>query len=229
MIKYQEKTLEYFYSNGKHVIFNKYIIDTLGVIKNKISGKMIAYKIIAKYQICGVLDDMGIKHTIRVGRSVASTFLGPPSTLKHTADHINSNEKTNDTLENIRWLGKLDQTLNQNRPETYKKCFIVVKDGVEKTIKDWVDYLKDTKTPFGNDYTSQVIHNYSKQNMLGFSYKEYRYIKAAGLLRSLTRPQNSSSLSILRNLKIPRDGRNWPKESRRPPKPERLSLFRSAI
>jgi hypothetical protein len=38
-----------------------------------------------------------------------------------------------------------------------------------------------------------------------------RYIKAAGLLRSIARSQNSNSLSILNNLAIIENGRNWPK------------------
>lgn len=182
MNKYQEKTLEYFYSNGRHIVFYKYTIDTLGIIKNKLSGKTIAYKVV-EYQTCGVLNDVGKKCTIRVGRAVASTFLGQPPENSYTADHINSNDKLNDTLENIRWLDKIGQTVNQKRPEIYKKSFIIVKDDIEKTIREWVEYLKDTKTPFENNYTSQIIHTYSKQKMFGFSYKEYPNIEGEVWLR----------------------------------------------
>ena len=35
------KTLEYYYADGSHVVFDKYTIDTLGVIRNKKTGKVL--------------------------------------------------------------------------------------------------------------------------------------------------------------------------------------------
>ena len=43
MFDYLVKTLEYYFEDGSHVIFEKYTIDTLGIIKNKKSGKTPSY------------------------------------------------------------------------------------------------------------------------------------------------------------------------------------------
>ena len=35
------KTLEYYFDNGSYIIFNKYTIDHVGVMKNKRTGKVL--------------------------------------------------------------------------------------------------------------------------------------------------------------------------------------------
>lgn len=125
------KPLEYYYTDGSHVIFNKYTIEN-GVIRNK-KGEPIKYHQRGKYNRCVVFDDSGRQRLVVVGRAIASTVYGPPPTLSHTADHIDRNPE-NDTDENIRWLCKSGQRDNQDRSETKKSAFIVVNDGVEKTV-----------------------------------------------------------------------------------------------
>ena len=120
-----------------------------------------------------MFEESGKQRKIRVGRAVASTFLGPPPTSEHTVDHIDRDPE-NDTLENIRWLCRYGQRVNQVRPETYKDTFIVVKGGVEKTAKEWVDLLKDEKNSFGRDYTDNMIKHYARKKQYGFEYKEYQ-------------------------------------------------------
>ena len=166
------KTLEYYFEDGSHIIFEKYTIDTLGIIKNKKSGQTPSYGN-ETYNKCGVYDDNGKKRKILVGRAVASTFLGKPPTLEHTADHIISNQKKNDALTNIRWNCKKGQANNQIRPETYKAASIIVKDGVEKTMNEWIAHMNATKTPGDREFTKNMITYYAKQKQRGFAYKEY--------------------------------------------------------
>ncbi|AGE57947.1 hypothetical protein PBCVNW6652_265L [Paramecium bursaria Chlorella virus NW665.2] len=173
MSDYLVKTLEYYFEDGSHVIFNKYTINALdGIIKHTESGKTPSYGK-GTYNRCGVTDDKGKRRTIVVGRAVASTFLGKPPTPKHTADHIESEQKKNDALMNIRWLCKSGQNNNRIMPETYKSAFIVVNDGIEKTVKEWVGHMNATKTPEDRKFTKGMIKMYAIRNQHGFAYKEY--------------------------------------------------------
>ena len=165
------KPLEYYFEDGTHVIFNKYTIEN-GVIKNK-KGEPLRYTKKGKYNRCGVRDNDGKRsRSILVGRAIASSIHGPPPTLTHTADHKDKNPE-NDTDENIRWLCKPGQVHNRDCPETQKSAFIVIKDGVEKTLKEWVDNLKGKKNRFGRDYTYSIIVQYAQKKQYGFSYKMY--------------------------------------------------------
>jgi hypothetical protein len=108
-----------------------------------------------------------------VGRAIASTFLGPPPTLAHTADHKDKN-RANDTLANIRWATKKEQNTNQDRPETKKTAFLVDRYSEnEKTVKGWVDHLKGEKNHMGREYTAMMINLYAIRKQHGFSYKKY--------------------------------------------------------
>lgn len=167
------KTLEYYFDSGTHVIFNKYTIGENGVIRNKKTEKVMAtHTNKGGYSRCGVYDNEGKKRMILVGRAIASTFKGSPPTYTHTADHIDRNPTT-DTVNNIRWLCKSGQSTNQERPNTRKSAFIIVKDGIEKTIKEWLNYLKNETNSFGRKYTRTVINNYAQRKQHGFSYKAY--------------------------------------------------------
>ena len=170
--EYREKTLEYYFEDGSHVIFEKYTIDTLGVIRNKKTGKMLGYGNGA-YNRCGVVDGAGKQRLIFVARAVASTFLGKPSTLAHTVDHIESEQKKNDSLLNVRWLCKPGQRNNQTRQNMLKTALIIVKDGIEKTAKEWVVNENAMKKSDECKYTDDMISIYAKNKQHGFAYKEY--------------------------------------------------------
>jgi hypothetical protein len=167
------KTLEYYFRNGAHVKFDKYIIDTIsGVASNTETGNIISTrKSKSGYNMWSVQDDDGKTHHIYVGRALAS-LRGPPPTLKHTADHIDR-DKNNDILDNIRWLCKKEQRANQNRSKNMKTAFIIIKDGVQKTSKEWVEYFEDQKNSLGRKYNDDMIRDYAKKKRHGFSYKEY--------------------------------------------------------
>jgi hypothetical protein len=161
----------YWSVNGEHVIFNKYTIDN-GIIKNA-KGEPISYtKNKGGYNTCRVYDDNETQRGIYVARAIASSIYGPPPTPAHTADHKDKNRE-NDIDDNIRWLCKAGQSMNRDMPETNKSAFIIVKEGLEKTNKEWIEHLKSEKNPFGRNYTKGMIESYAQKKQHGFSYKEY--------------------------------------------------------
>ena len=167
------KTLEYYFEDETHIVFSKYTIDDLGIIKNKKSGKTPSNGN-GMYNKCGVYDDNGKERNIYVGRAVASTFLGKPPTPEHTADHIESKQKKNNALSNIRWNCKPGQANNRIMPETYKAAFNIVKDGIEKTVNEWVVHMNAMKTPEEREFTYSMIKSYAQKKQRGFAYKEYQ-------------------------------------------------------
>jgi hypothetical protein len=170
------KPLKYYSKNGTLTEFNKYTIDTLGVVRNAETGLILSsQQDKVGYKGAAVYEDNGKRRNIRMARAIASTFLGPPPTTEHTADHKNRN-RDDDTIDNIRWLCKSGQIDNQDRSETFKTAFFVDRYGDnEKTVKEWVDYFnsKDEKNSFGRNYTKSMIKQYAQKKQYGFSYKEY--------------------------------------------------------
>ena len=165
------KQLMYDFEDGTRIEFTKYTIVN-GVIKNH-KGEPMAYrKTKAGYNRCTVTYDNGKRRSILVGRAIASSIYGPPPTSLHTADHKDKN-RGNDTDANIRWLCKPGQSLNQDRPETLKTAFIIIKDDIEKTANEWAIYLKNQINHLGHEYTKTMINQYAQKKQHGFSYKEY--------------------------------------------------------
>lgn len=161
----------YDFEDGSHVDFNKYTIEN-GVIKNK-KGESLAYtKNKDGYNTCNVYDNNGKSRHILVARAIASSIHGPPPSPAHTADHQDRN-CGNDSDDNIRWLDQPGQKYNQDRPETYKTAFIIIKDDMEKTNNEWVEHLKGEKNSFGREYTNVMIKIYAQRKQHGFAYKEY--------------------------------------------------------
>ena len=167
------KTMEYYFKDGSHVKFKKYTIDTLGTVRNNNSGKILRTSKSGKYNVCSVQDVSGKQRMIRVCRALASTFLGPPTTTEHTADHKDGNSD-NDNIYNIRWLDETGQKKNRTMPDTLRSAFIIVKGEDEKTAKEWVDHLKGETNSFGRGYTVNMILKYARHKQFGFSYKEYQ-------------------------------------------------------
>lgn len=154
------------------VIFSNYMIEQNGVIRNNKTGEIRKLrKNAAGYNVCCVCDNSGKLRNIQVGRALAS-LRGPPPTPYHTADHIDRDRK-NDTLNNIRWATRKEQNDNQVRPQTMKDALVIVKDDIEKTVNEWVCYLKDQKNHLGHEYTTNTIKQYAQKKQHGFSYKEY--------------------------------------------------------
>jgi len=173
------KTLEYYFVIANaivHVIFDKYTIDKIGVIRNKATREALCPITDEKgYQNVGVIDASGKRRPIRIARAIASTFLGPPPTPEHTAEHKDNKNRANDILENIEWATKEEQNKNRTMPDTKKDAFFVVCDGEEKTRNEWAEYLnsKGEKNHMGREYTVGMITQYAQKKQHGFSYKEY--------------------------------------------------------
>jgi hypothetical protein len=175
MSEYRIKTLEYYFENGSHIIFKKYTIDTLGIIKNLKTGKEIRYKISGDgYSRCSVYDDTNkCRYGIGIARAMVSSFIGKPPTLQHTAEHKYSKQKTNDKLDNLNWEDKSIQATNRNIPEDNKSAFVIVKNCIDRTAKEWYEYLKNNKNHLGHNYTVAMINDYARRKQHGFSYKVY--------------------------------------------------------
>jgi len=172
-----EVPLKYYFENDHEmcVIFDKYTSDEYGNVRNKATGEVLRpTKNKDEYLSVGVYDASGKRHKIYIGRALASTFLGPPPTKAHTADHKNKN-RANDTLENIRWVTKEEQNKNRTMPDTLKTALGVVRNDEEKTTKEWADYFnsKDEKNHMGREYTENMIKHYAQKKQHGFAYKEY--------------------------------------------------------
>lgn len=167
-----EKTVVYYAADGSHSKFDKYTIDSSGVIRNIKNGHILSTRKKGEYNAVGLQDSDKKTRDILVGRALASTFYGKPPTLAHSADHIDR-DPDNDTSDNIRWLCKSGQVINQYRPEMYKSAFIIVKDGEEKTANEWVKHMKKEKNLFGHEYTTGMLAYYAQKKRFGFSYKEY--------------------------------------------------------
>jgi len=57
--------------------------------------------------------------------------------------------------------------------EINKDAFVITKDGLEKSVKEWVEFLKNEKNHMGRCFTSGMIHQYTRKRKHGFSYKCY--------------------------------------------------------
>jgi len=170
------KTLEYYFMRKgvlEHVIFNKYTIDENGVIKNNKTDKSLSYSTNkGGYKLCSAQNETGKQSKLIISRAIASTFIGPPPTAEHTADH-KDRDRNNDTLDNVRWLDAPGQKSNRDMPDTFNSAFIITKCGHEKTATQWEDYLKDQKNHMGRNYTKGMIITYAQKKKHEFSYKEY--------------------------------------------------------
>jgi hypothetical protein len=110
---------------------------------------------------------------ISIGRASASSFHGPPPSSQHTADHIDRNPDNN-SIGNIRWLCKSGQRNNQKKCKFHKQIAIIVRYGIEKTVREWETLLAQEKTVFGNKFTIPTIRHYAEKNIYGFSYKVHQ-------------------------------------------------------
>jgi hypothetical protein len=164
----ERKFLTYFYEDGRIIESKKYTVDTDGNVRwvGKESGPTIHYK--GGYALIGIRHE-NKQYVLRIGRIVASTFIGPPPDFTYTIDHKNR-IRSDDRLVNICWSSKYEQTKNRDIPETLKTAFIIVKDGKEMTAKEWMTVLKKQN---GGSYVVDYITQLAQQKKHGFSYKEY--------------------------------------------------------
>ena len=87
---------------------------------------------------------------VRVYNLVAHTFLGPPPSLDHTADHIDRDSENN-SLDNIRWATFKDQNRNRIMNRAVHKydlegkllqTYGTIAEAVEKNDLSWAQVKK---------------------------------------------------------------------------------------
>lgn len=105
LVCYEDKTL-------KKQIYSKYEINEECIIHNKRTNKPTMYRLVDGYYKVTIYDDTGTQKTLSVARAMLSTFVGPPPTPHHTADHIESEHKLDNRLSNLRWFDKSGQSTN---------------------------------------------------------------------------------------------------------------------
>ena len=164
--------LRYYSEDGTLKIFDKYMLYHFGFIRNRKTGKVLQNINQEKYNKVSVEAEDGKSYQIRIARAIASTFIGPPPSLEHTADHINQNSD-DDNIYNIQWATKSEQNDNRTMTAIRKSEFIVVKDEIEKTFKEWVEYLKNEKNNMNRPYIKAMIKYYAQEEKYGFAYKKY--------------------------------------------------------
>ena len=172
-MKLNTKSPEYWWADGTHTVFNKYYLDKNNHIVNRVTNKHRSYsQNKAGYSICTLRDNQEGKCQILIARMLVSTFVGKPPTLEHTIDHINR-IRNDDRIENLCWATKSVQRMNQFRLDTRNSAFIIIRDGLEKTAKEWVEHLKNEKNHLKRTYTNATIKHYAQRKQYGFSYKDY--------------------------------------------------------
>jgi hypothetical protein len=165
--------LQYYYSDGRHIIFDKYEIDMFGNIFNKKTEKRLRYYKSGVYDMTNVQDSKGKQCGILVARAVVSTFHGKPPSLEHTAEHIDCTNKNNDIVCELTWMNPSGQAKNRNQVEDLLTAYVIVRDNIEMMNKEWVKYLEKEKNSRGRQYTTDVIKDYAQRKSNGFSYKIY--------------------------------------------------------
>ncbi|ABT14598.1 hypothetical protein NY2A_B199R [Paramecium bursaria Chlorella virus NY2A] len=164
------KTVQrYLHNSLKLQTFNKYEISKeTRIVRHKKTKKEVSFSYTTdKYLRACLQDDSGKQRPVYLHVLLMSTF-GPPKTVaKHTVDHFDKNRKNN-VLTNLRWLDESGQKSNRDMPETYKTAFIIVKDGIEKTAKEWAASER---------VTEDTMYCRARENQKGFAYKDYENLE----------------------------------------------------
>lgn len=94
-------SLVYYFLNGQCETFEKYTINSRGVIVHVPTGAVLTNHNRYGYNIVEVIGEDGSPRVISVARAIASTFLGrPPKGC--AVEHADQNT-SNDRMDNIRW------------------------------------------------------------------------------------------------------------------------------
>lgn len=166
-------TLEYYYNDGRHSVFDKYEIDMFGGIYNKKTKIRLSYRNKGKYDETSVFDSTGKRYVILVSRAVVSTFHGKPPTKEHSTEHIDCTNKNNDIVCELTWIDPSGQAKNRVFSKNLLTAYIIVCDSIEMTAKEWVKYSKTKNSPNEKKYTYKMILQYAQKKKHGFSYKVY--------------------------------------------------------
>ena len=162
--------LHYYYNDGRHVKFDKYVIDMFGNIYNNKTGYLLSCKKVGDYDMASVCDSTGKQCGIYVARAVLSSFIGNPPSLEYSAEHIDCTNKDNNNVCELTWINLSGQSKNRIMSRDLKCAKIIVRDDLEMTAKEWVKYLNEEKS---YQYTESMLFHYAQRKTKGFSYKVY--------------------------------------------------------
>ena len=126
----------------KQVIgYDMYQVSNLGRIRNKNTGKVLkpAYQP-SGYTIVFLRKD-GKNNTEPVRRIVMNAFNPIDNSNKYDIIHID-NDKTNNTVDNLKWVTRKYNMANNNSVSTELKCLkYMIANNVDKAIRDWNNML----------------------------------------------------------------------------------------
>lgn len=161
------KTVKRYLHNSLEIqIFNKYEISREEIVRNKETKVEKNFIYNGKgYKRGSLFTDDGKKQNVLLHVILMSTFGDQKPVATYTVDHRDRNPKNNH-LDNLCWKSATEQSKNRTLTETTKNdTFIIVKDGVERTAKEW----EETE-----GITHWAIRKRARKNIMGFSYKEYK-------------------------------------------------------
>lgn len=126
----------------KQVIgYDMYQVSNLGRIRNKNTGKVLkpAYQPSGYTIVC--LRKDGKNNTEPVRRIVMNAFNPIDNSNKYDIIHID-NDKTNNTVDNLKWVTRKYNMANNNSVSTELKCLkYMIANNVDKAIHDWNNML----------------------------------------------------------------------------------------
>jgi hypothetical protein len=139
----------YSFVNNSLSSHDKYEISNLGRVRHVINKKFLVPSIVGAgykqvYAYAGKKNGRTYTHGIRLNRSVATSFYGPPPNQNEiTVDHIDG-DSTNDKLSNLRWCSHILQNSNRIQHIRPKQFAPVVRgDGLRfESITDATRYMK---------------------------------------------------------------------------------------
>lgn len=126
----------------KQVIgYDMYQVSNLGRIRNKNTGKVLkpVYQPSGYTIVC--LRKDGKNNTEPVRRIVMNAFNPIDNSNKYDIIHID-NDKTNNTVDNLKWVTRKYNMANNNSVSTELKCLkYMIANNVDKAIRDWNNML----------------------------------------------------------------------------------------
>lgn len=126
----------------KQVIgYDMYQVSNLGRIRNKNTGKVLkpAYQPSGYTIVC--LRKDGNNNTEPVRRIVMNAFNPIDNSNKYDIIHID-NDKTNNNVDNLKWVTRKYNMANNNSVSTELKCLkYMIANNVDKAIRDWNNML----------------------------------------------------------------------------------------
>ncbi len=169
--------------------FSKYEASSLGQIRNKKSRYILSTKSIRSCYISNDLcDDEGNSKTMSFHIVVARTFLGEPSSVDLTIDHINR-DKLDNRIVNLRWATKQQQMANSDRSNCGAKGQPVIQYSMNmEEIKKWTNIITAANelginsSNIGQACRGKVRQaggfkwSYERQNLPGEIWKKHKSI-----------------------------------------------------